>query len=352
MFRSFRCFFQPRQSADPSRPRHAAPYAPGVSGALVTGAGRGLGLEIAQALADRGLTVHVTDVDADGGQGGAPRDRRRRLRLAARRARRRRLPGRRRRTVERAGSLDVWVNNAGILVTGHVWEQTPRCAAAVRRQRPRHDQRDPRRARADARGRTAATSSTSSRWPASAPRRARRSTRRPSTARSPSRLGTLADLRREGVKGIHVSAVCPDGIWTPMLYDRLDDPDAAPSFSGTLLRPEEVAPKVAALLDRPPRRARDPALARRRSCASSTPSRALAARLLPLFLADARAAPAALEEADRGRKRSLSTPFDTAAKPGKFVHGRVRSSGRSEAAGRSARTWKRPPRGASSLAGL
>ena len=26
-------------------------------------------------------------------------------------------------TAERAGSLDVWVNNAGILVTGHVWEQ-------------------------------------------------------------------------------------------------------------------------------------------------------------------------------------------------------------------------------------
>ena len=25
-------------------------------------------------------------------------------------------------TIERAGSLDVWVNNAGILVTGHVWE--------------------------------------------------------------------------------------------------------------------------------------------------------------------------------------------------------------------------------------
>ena len=64
-------------------------------------------------------------------------------------------------------------------------------------------------------------------------------------------LGTLADLRRSGANGIRVSAVCPDGIWTPMLQDKLDDPDAAPSFSGTLLRPETVAVAVAGLLDRP-----------------------------------------------------------------------------------------------------
>ena len=64
-------------------------------------------------------------------------------------------------------------------------------------------------------------------------------------------LGTLADLRREGERGIRVSAVCPDGIWTPMLHDKLDDPDAAPSFSGVLLRPETVAAAVAGLLDRP-----------------------------------------------------------------------------------------------------
>ena len=40
-------------------------------------------------------------------------------------------------------------------------------------------------------------------------------------------IGTLADLRRSGVKDIHVSAICPDGIWSPMLEDKLDDPDAA-----------------------------------------------------------------------------------------------------------------------------
>ena len=64
-------------------------------------------------------------------------------------------------------------------------------------------------------------------------------------------LGALADLRRSGSRGISVSAVCPDGIWTPMLHDRLDDPDAAPSFSGSLLRADQVAARVAELLDRP-----------------------------------------------------------------------------------------------------
>ena len=36
-----------------------------------------------------------------------------------------------------------------------------------------------------------------------------------------------------------------------MLHDKLDDPDAAPSFSGVLLRPEHVAERIAGLLDRP-----------------------------------------------------------------------------------------------------
>lgn len=36
-----------------------------MSGAVVTGAARGLGFEIAKVLAARGLTVHLTDVDGD-----------------------------------------------------------------------------------------------------------------------------------------------------------------------------------------------------------------------------------------------------------------------------------------------
>jgi len=64
-------------------------------------------------------------------------------------------------------------------------------------------------------------------------------------------LGTLFDLRREGISGVEVSAVCPDGIWTPMLADRLDDPAAAGSFSGQLLTPVEVATAVGRLTERP-----------------------------------------------------------------------------------------------------
>jgi short-subunit dehydrogenase len=64
-------------------------------------------------------------------------------------------------------------------------------------------------------------------------------------------LGTFYDLRRAGIRGVEVSAVCPDGIWTPMLEDKLDDPDSAASFSGQLLTAEQVAEQVGKLTERP-----------------------------------------------------------------------------------------------------
>jgi hypothetical protein len=72
-----------------------------------------------------------------------------------------------------------------------------------------------------------------------------------------------------------------------MIADKLDDPDAAPSFSGQLLRAEEVALKVVALLDHP-----KPVLAIPRwrgavvRLLDAFPG--LATRLMPLFMADAR----------------------------------------------------------------
>ncbi len=100
-------------------------------------------------------------------------------------------------------------------------------------------------------------------------------------------LGTLFDLRRAGTKGVWVSAVCPDGIWTPMLHDKLEDPDAAVSFSGQLLQPEDVAAAAVGLLDRPRPvlimpRWRGPVL----RAFDALPG--LGLRLLPLVLADAR----------------------------------------------------------------
>lgn len=100
-------------------------------------------------------------------------------------------------------------------------------------------------------------------------------------------LGTLFDLRRAGVSGVELSAVCPNGIWTPMLESRLGDPDAAGSFSGHLLTPEQVAGAVVRLVARPrpllvlPRR-RGPLL----RLFDLFPR--LALRLLPLAMRDAR----------------------------------------------------------------
>jgi len=258
-----------------------------VPAALVTGAGRGLGLEIARALAARGLTVHVTDVDERSAAGaaeeiGAPaffskldvRDRDACEAAAAM-------------TLERTGSLDVWVNNAGILVTGHVWDHDP----------------DTCRLLFEVNTLGTINGTLAALGPM---RQARRghvinivslaglgappgealygATKHAAIAFS---LGTLGDLRREGLKDVHISAVCPDGIWTPMIADKLDDPDAAPSFSGQLLRPEAVAPKVAELLDRP-----RPVLTVPRwrgavvRLLDAFPD--AAARMIPLFMADAR----------------------------------------------------------------
>jgi NAD(P)-dependent dehydrogenase (short-subunit alcohol dehydrogenase family) len=154
-------------------------------------------------------------------------------------------------TVERAGSLDVWVNNAGVLFTGHVWELGSEqielmfgvntrgaingTLAALELMRPA--------------GRGHVINVISLAGLGAPPGEAMYAASK--HAAIAFTLGTLADLRRDGVKEIHLSAVCPDGIWTPMIADKLDDPDAAPSFSGRLLRAEDVAPHVADLLDRP-----------------------------------------------------------------------------------------------------
>ena len=49
--------------------KNGSSTAPG--GALVTGAGRGLGLEIARSLAARGYAVHVTDINGQAAQDAA-----------------------------------------------------------------------------------------------------------------------------------------------------------------------------------------------------------------------------------------------------------------------------------------
>src|ERR1019366_5961583 len=99
---------------------------PSRGGALVTGAGRGLGFEIARRLVGRGHIVHVTDPHGEAaarpakerGPRAFPPTLDVRSFAACRAAASR--------TQRRAGSLEVWVNNAGVLVTGPAWEQDQR----------------------------------------------------------------------------------------------------------------------------------------------------------------------------------------------------------------------------------
>lgn len=220
--------------------------------AVVTGSARGLGFEIARLLLERGYVVTLTDVDggtleeAAGKLGQGVRSRVLDVRdEAACRACAAEAD-------EAAdGGLAVWVNNAGILATGPSWSHDPELRermfainthgtihgtfAALDRMRPR--------------GRGQIINIVSLAGLGTPPgETVYAATKHAAIAFT---LGTLADLRAENVDDIHLSAVCPDGIWTPMLFDKLDDPAAAPSFSGKLLQPGEVAEEAVRLIDHP-----------------------------------------------------------------------------------------------------
>ena len=217
----------------------------------MTGAGGGLGFAIARRLAARGLAVNVTDVDGDaallaaeklGGESwGSTLDVR--DPQACRRAAEQ--------TVERGGSLDVWVNNAGILLTGVIYEQELEVHRAMLEVNAVGTYNGTLAAiekmREAGRGHLINIISLAgliapfgvASYGAS------------KHAAIAFTLGTLADLRRNGITAIQVSAVCPDGVWSPMIMDKLDDPDDAASFSGKMLMPDDVAARVEKLLDRP-----------------------------------------------------------------------------------------------------
>jgi NAD(P)-dependent dehydrogenase (short-subunit alcohol dehydrogenase family) len=230
--------------------REPAPPAPR-GGAVVTGGGRGIGLEIARRLVALGYFVHVTDVDeALASQAAAelgPRAWGSMLDVRSGRACRAIAA----RTLRRAGSLDVWVNNAGVLVTGPAWEQDERTRAlmldvnATGTINGTVAALEPMRAA----GRGHVVNVVSLAGLVAAPGEAVYAASK--HAALGFSLATLTDLRLAGIDGIDISCVCPDGVWTPMLHDKLDDPNAAASFTGTLLRPEEVADHVVRLLDHP-----------------------------------------------------------------------------------------------------
>ncbi|MFC7549240.1 SDR family NAD(P)-dependent oxidoreductase [Plantactinospora sp. GCM10030261] len=216
--------------------------------AVVTGAASGLGRAIATALHADGWSVLVTDQDGTGASAAAERlggwsttldvrDEAACVTVAREAADR--------------GPLALWVNNAGVLATGPAWDQEPStrrrlvevntfgaiagtlAALEVMREQGHGHVLNV----VSLAGLVAAPGETM--YAAS------------KHALLAFSLGTLADLRADGVRGVHISCLCPDGIWTPMLYDRLTDPGAAASFTGTLLRPERVAARAVRLARHP-----------------------------------------------------------------------------------------------------
>lgn len=224
---------------------------PSRGGALVTGAGRGLGFEIARRLVGRGHIVHVTDLDGEAAARAAkelgPRAFASTLDVRSFAACRAAAS----RTQRRAGSLEVWVNNAGVLVTGPAWEQDQRTRELMLEVNATGTINgtlaalDPMRAA----GRGHIVNVICLAGLVAAPGEAIYSASK--HAAIAFSLATLADLRLAGIDGLEISCLCPGGVWTPMLHDKLEDPSAAASFSGVLLRPEQVAEQVEALLDSP-----------------------------------------------------------------------------------------------------
>jgi NAD(P)-dependent dehydrogenase (short-subunit alcohol dehydrogenase family) len=222
----------------------------GMRTAVVTGAGSGLGRAIAIELAGRGYRVHVTDLDAGaadrvaaelGGEArGSALDVRNEVACRG-------LAD----SIGRTASLDLWINNAGVFFPGPPWEQSAEqrqlmldvnvtglmngTIAALGPMR--------------AAGHGHVVNVVSLAGLVAAPGEVAYSASK--HAAMAFTLGILFDLRRTGIKDIDVSAVCPDGIWTPMLEDKLDEVEAAASFSGQLLTAEEVATQVGKLTERP-----------------------------------------------------------------------------------------------------
>lgn len=215
--------------------------------AVVTGAGRGMGREVAQRLIARGYAVVATDVDetavrrtaADLGDRCVAmhhdvRDAETHRDVAARAA--------------QLGTLTVWINNAGILRTGTLWEQDDVTMATT--------------VEINLLGvingtRAALGVMRTHGLPADIVNMGSMSAFGPipglavyaatKAAVVSWTLTTAAELRL-AKSPIRLHAVCPDGVRTDMVAENAADHGSAMIFSGALLDPADVADEIIAMI--------------------------------------------------------------------------------------------------------
>jgi short-subunit dehydrogenase len=207
--------------------------------AVVTGAGRGLGAVLAERLTQAGYAVTATDIagtdvhldvrDADAC-----------------------------RALARAVQPDVWINNAGILGAGDAATQSDDDVAAVvavnllgmmhgtRAAVEIMRERDGGRGR----GHIINVGSLAS-WVPVPGECVYAATKAGVLSFT---LGLEAELRAQGVTGVHFTVLCPDGMLTPMITEVIDDPAVAMTFTGVRpVTPEAVADAAVRTLRRPRR---------------------------------------------------------------------------------------------------
>jgi short-subunit dehydrogenase len=215
--------------------------------AVVTGAGRGIGLALARGLAAQGHAVVMTDIDGDaaaraaeqvgGGAIGMAQDVREidsHRRVAA--------------EAEKLGPLAVWVNNAGVLFAGNCWEHSDDQIATILEVNLRGviaGSAAAVTAMGPAGGAILNVASISALTPV--PGLALYAATKAAVLSYTTSL--QGDLRHAGLP-IRARALCPDVVGTAMVTERAHDPGAAMLFSGPKpLTEDQVARAGLALLE-------------------------------------------------------------------------------------------------------
>jgi short-subunit dehydrogenase len=213
--------------------------------AVVTGAARGFGREIARRLVARGHRVLITDLDADAvtatagelGVAAVPADAR--------------VPADHAKVATAAaalGPVGVWVNNAGVLRAGRVWEQPAEdvtLQVEVNLLGVVHGSRAAVEAMREQGGHLLNIASMSSHGPV--PGLAVYAATKAAVLSFSTSLQGELDLARLPIR---VHALCPDAADTALVRDEQASPDSAILFSQrALLAPTAVADAAVALLD-------------------------------------------------------------------------------------------------------